>query len=328
MKKHILFTILALFLTMCVGFLIAARSNASFEQAAVKAEMKEAGLQYEAALVQYPQALPKVYALYGHTPELQEVFRRYGHNQIVPIVEKCLDEGDRLLELATQFDELMSSPLKKRLEVSDVEPAECGWRAILLTLVAGNDFLGQYVIDNKGKAHVLPGSSILAILKRLTVSGLQGLERKFVLRETPTLKEWGFGALDVAVIGIASKAAATAAKRGIARIARPSLGRQLTSARVGMMGFAGVYAPRIAKYATIGGVAYLVLYHPQVITGAAGVIADTMGVSPVLVQTLVWGIILFVPSWILIMLLLFAKSVFRLFIFPRARIARQTLYPV
>jgi hypothetical protein len=325
MRKYILFTFGLLILALYVGFIFATRSNASFEQAAVKAEMKEAGPQYEAAFVQYPQALPKVYALYGHTPELQEVFRKYGHNQILPIVEKCLEEGDMLLELGTRFDELMSSPLNKKIEVSEVEPAECGWRAILLTLVAGNNFLGQYVIDDKGKAHLLPGSSVLAIMKRLTVSGLQVLEKKFVLRESPTLKDWGLGALDVAVIGFAGKAVATAAKRGIARAARPSLGHKLTTARAGMMGFASIYTPRIAKYATVGGVAYLVLYHPQVITGAAGVIADTVGVSPLLVQTLVWGIILFVPLWILITLLLLLRSVFRLFIFPRARIARGML---
>jgi hypothetical protein len=57
-----------------------------------------------------------------------------------------------------------------------------------------------------------------------------------------------------------------------------------------MMGFTRAFAPRIAKLATIGGVAYLAVYYPHVITGAAGVIADTLGVSPLLVQTLVWGI--------------------------------------
>jgi hypothetical protein len=149
-----------------------------------------------------------------------------------------------------------------------------------------------------------------------------------VLRESPTLKEWGFGALDVAAIGFAGKAVATAARRGIARAATPSLGHKLTTARAGMMGFASMYTPRIAKYATVGGVAYLVLYHPQVITGAAGVIADTVGVSPLLVQTLVRGVILFMPLWMLITLLLFLRSVFRLFIFPRARIARGRVYTI
>lgn len=326
MKKYILFTFVLLFLALYVGFILATQNNASFEQEAVKADMKEAGPQYEAALVQYPRASPTVYVLYGHTSELHEVFRKYGHNQIVPIVEKCLDEGDRLLELGTQFDELMSSLLNKRFQISEVEPEECGWRAILLTLVAGNSFLGQYVIDNEGKAHLLPGSSGLAIMKRLTTSGLQVLEKRLVLGESPTLKEWGLATLDVAVVGLAGKAVATAVKRGIAQIARPTLGYKLTTARAGMMVFARAYAPRIAKYATIGGVAYLALYHPHVITGAAGVVADAIGVSPLLVQTLVWGTILFIPLWILITLLLFLKSVFRLFTFPTTRIVREILY--
>jgi len=312
----------SLLLALFVGFIFATQSSASFELEAVKADMKEAGPQYEAAFVQYPQAAPRVYALYAHTPELHEVFRKYGHNQIVPIIEKCLDEGDTLLELGSQFDELMSSPLNKKLEVSKVEPAECGWRAILLAHAAGNDFLGQYVIDNDGNAHLLPGNSILAIMKRLTTSGLQGLEKRLVLGVSPTPTEWGLAALDIAVIGLASKAVATAAKRGIAQVARPTLGYKLTTARAGMMGFTRSFAPRIAKLATIGGVAYLAVYYPNVITGAARVIADAVGVSPLLVQTLVWGIILFVPLWILMTLLVFLRSVLRLLIIPTPRLAR------
>jgi hypothetical protein len=322
MRNYALLTFVFLLLSLSIGLVCATKSEGSFEQEIVKADMKEAGPQYEAALVQYPQAAPRVYALYAHTPELHDVFQKYGHNQIVPIIEKCLNEGDTLLELGSQFDELMSSPLNKKLEVSKVEPAECGWRAILLTRAAGNDFLGQYVIDNDGKAHLLPGNSILAIMKRLTTSGLQGLEKRLVLGASPTPTEWGLAALDIAAIGLAGKAVATAAKRGIAQVARPTLGYKLTTTRAGMMGFARAFAPRTAKLATIGGVAYLAIYYPHVITGAAGVIADAVGVSPLLVQTLVWGIILFVPFWILMTLLVFLRPVLRVLTFPIARLAR------
>jgi hypothetical protein len=313
MKRYLLLTFALLGAALYGGFVCAGQSSGSFEQAAVEAEMKEAGPQFAAALGQYPQASRRVYALYGHTAELHEVFRKYGHNQIVPIIEKCLAEGDALLEWGARFDELLSSPVTKEIQVSKVEPEECGWRAILLTLAAGNNFLGQYVIDDKGKAHLLPGNSALAIMKRLTIGGLQQLERKFVLRESPTPGEWGLGALDLAVIAFGGKAAATAAKSGIAQAARPALSRQLTTVRAGMMGFARAYAPRIAKYATIGGVTYIALYHPRVITGAAGVIGDTIGVSPLLAQTVVWGTILFVPLWLVITVLAFLRSLFRLF---------------
>jgi hypothetical protein len=59
---------------------------------------------------------------------------------------------------------------------------------------------------------------------------------------------------------------ATAAKRGIARAATPSLGHKLTTARAGMLSLASTYTPSMLKYGTVGGVAYLVLNHPQVIT--------------------------------------------------------------
>ena len=276
MKKYLWFTAVLLISTLSVTSIFASQSNASFELEVVKADMKEAGPQYAAALVQYPQAAPKVYALYGQTPELQAVFQKYGHNQIVPIIEKCLDEGDTLLELGTQFDELMSSPLNK-LEVSKVEPAECGWRAVLITLIAGNNFLGQYVIDDAGKAHVLPGASALAIMKRLTTSGLQAFEKRLVLGETPTSKEWGLAALDVAAIGLTGKVIATAVRKNLVRASRPTLSYKLIHCPNGLGRVCDSLCARIAKFATIGGVAYLAVYHPRVINGAAAVIADALG---------------------------------------------------
>jgi hypothetical protein len=323
MKKYLLLTFILLLLSLPAGLVCAMQNKGSFELEIVKADMKEAGPQYVAALAQYPDASPKVYALYGHTPELQEVFRKYGHNQIVPIVEKCLEEGDRLLELETQLDQLINSVFNKKLEVSSVDPVECGWKAIVLAHGTGNSFLGEYDIDN-GMARLKPSKAALAIFGRYMASGLQQIEIRFVRGESPILKEWGLAGLDIISIGLAGKVVATAVKSSIARVARPTLASQLTTARAGMVVFGKAYASNIArnlaKYATIGGVAYLALYHPGVITGAGGVIADALGVSPLVVQTLVWGVIVFVPVWILATLLLFVRPVLRLLIFPIARL--------
>jgi hypothetical protein len=300
MRRHPHLTIILMITALCAGFAIAARSNSSFELELVRAEMKEAGPQFEAALAQYPDASLRVYMLYGHTPELRDVFQRYGHNQIVPIIDKCLERGDRLLELSTKVDGILSSLMPGKSGDLAVTPAECGWRAILLTQAAGNSFLGQYVVDAAGEARLLPGSSILAIMKRLTTGGLRLVERRLVLGENPTLKEWGFAALDVAVAGWTGKTLATAMKGGIARAARPTLGHKLGSTHRGIVAFAGTYAPTLAKYGSAVGIAYLILHHPRVISGAADIIAETLGVAPVFVRTIIWGTILFVPLWILI----------------------------
>jgi hypothetical protein len=318
MRKLILSLLLCAVLALCLGFVAAGQSQGSFQLEALKAEMKEVGPQYEAALAQYPQAAPRAYALYGQTSEFKEVMHRFGHNQIIPIIDKCLADGDTLLELGFQFDALIESLRKQKIEVAKVGPVECGWRAILLTRAAGNNFLGQYAIDDAGRARLLPGNSFLAIMKRLTTSGVQRVEKKLVLGESPSLKEWGLAALDITFLGVAGKTAASQVlKRGVA--SRATLAHRISHARTGLMGFAQAYAPRIAKYATIGGVTYLALYHPRVITGAAGVIADAAGIPRIVVQTLLWGMILFIPLWGLSTLWVLLRSVFRLLPVPRAR---------
>lgn len=319
MKRFILVLLLCATLAMGVGFVAASQSEGSFQIEALKAEMKEAGPQYAAALLQYPQAAPRAYALYGQTSEFKEVIRKFGHNQIIPIIDKCLSDGDTLLELGSQFDALIGSLLEKKVEVAKVGPVECGWRAILLTLAAGNSFLGQYAIDETGKARLLPGNSFLAIVKRLATSGMQTVERRLVLGESPSLKEWGLAALDLAFLGVAGKTAGRVMKSGVAP--RATLAHRISHARTGIAGFAQAYAPRIAKYATVGGVAYLAIYHPRVITGAAGIIADAAGIPRLVVQTLVWGVILIIPLWALATLWVLLRSAFRLLPVARVRLS-------
>jgi hypothetical protein len=311
MRTHLHLTIILIALALCAGFAISARGNMSFELELVRAEMQEAGPQFEAAFAQYPEASTRVYMLYGHTPELREVFQRFGHNQIVSIIGKCFEKGDALIELSAQIDGLLISLTHGKTKVVSVSPAECGWRAILITQAAGNSFLGQYVVDATGSARLLPGSSVLAILKRLTTGGLQLVERRLVLGETPTSREWGLAALDVAVVGLAGKSIATAVKPGIARAARPAIGQRLGSVQKGMAAFARTYAPTVAKYGSMAGIAYLALHHPGVISSAAKIMADTLGVAPILLQTIVWAAILFLPLWIVFSTTVLLRSVLR-----------------
>ena len=281
-------------------------SPTSFEEAAVEAEMKETGPQMQAALEQYSDDALRVFVLYGQTPEFGDIMYRYGHNQVVPIVAKCLEKGDPFLEFGSELEQVMSALLDFEWPaVEALEPIECGWRAILLVQTVGNDFLGQFVINEEGKALRLPGSSIAAALKGLATSGLQRLERRLVLGETPTFGEWGLAVLDVAVIGVAGKSVAVLARGKLAT--RATLGARLTAARQGIAGFAKTVTPKVAgkvvKYSAVVGVGYLAIYHPAVITGAAGTIAEVLGLPPFLVQGVVWGVILYVPLSLLASLL-------------------------
>lgn len=271
----------------------------SFEQAVVRADILERGPQAAAALAQYPDATMRVFGLFGETAEFNEAIRRFGHNQLVPIADRCLKGGDGFLEAGNNFNQILGSLVQFRWpKPQALSPEECGWQAILLTLTAGNDFLGQFVVDAGGEAHRLPGSSVMATAKGVATSGLQGLEKKLVLGEAVTWRDWGAAALEVTALGVATRSVSLAARARMAGAAtRPPLTAQIGLAGEGLLAFARASAPRIAKYATIGGIAYLVFYHPAVISGAVRTLAEILGIDPIVLQVLVWGAILFVPAW-------------------------------
>src|SRR5271154_5751984 len=86
-------------------------SSATFEQELVKADFDARGPLAQAALTQYPEAAPRVFAVYGQTAEFNEVLRRYGYNQIVPIVDKCLRNGDDFLAAGNDVQQFAGSLL-------------------------------------------------------------------------------------------------------------------------------------------------------------------------------------------------------------------------
>ncbi|MBC7836363.1 hypothetical protein H7X87_01105 [Acetobacteraceae bacterium] len=303
--RYTFYTSILLLVALAAGFGMSRLTQpASFELALAEAEMKEADPQLAAALAQYPEATRRVLTIYGHTQEFQEVLHWYGHNQVVPIINKCLaGGGDTLIELGNDLDELIDAAWNwRKPELTAFDPVQCGWRAIVLTHETGNDFLGQFVIDHEsGNAMRRPSNSMLAVVKGLTISGLQKLEERFILGESPTLTEWGMGALDLAIIGAAGKSVAVIVKGGLAKKALPrTLVGRFAAANRGVLTVAKAYAPTLAKYGTIVGVGYLAIYHPAIITGWAGTIAEVLGFDPLLIQTLVWGAILFVPVWLIL----------------------------
>jgi len=293
--KKVLFGLILLSLLAAVAVALATRSP--FEEAVLVANTKEWGPQGQAALEQYPTTAPRVFALYGHTPEFAEVLRRYGHNQLVPVVAKCLEGGDAFIQMREDFREAVEALFGlRRPEFRPLDSVQCGWRVILLTHTVGNSFLGQFVIDEEGRARRLPGNTALSTLKQLTTSGLQTLERRLVLGEVPTLGEIGIAGLDVAVLGFAGKSVALMVRSRLAlQTSRTAVTTRVTAARGGMMAFTRAYAPRMVKYGTVGGIVYLAVYHPSVITAAAATLAEILGWSPLLVQVLLWGVILFIP---------------------------------
>jgi hypothetical protein len=309
-----------------VGYLLQAKPG-NFEEEAIKADFSMAGPQAQAALEQYPLITPRVFLVYGQAEEFQAALHEFGHNQLVPIINKCLEGGDTFLEAGNAFNQIVGNLLQFQApKVEPLTPEKCGATVILLTLNAKNDFLGQFDVNtNTGVARRLPGSSVLAIAKGIATSGLQNLERKLVGGQKTNWKDWGGAALDAVAIAAVAKSVALVAKTRLAaqtaRGAKVGTAAKVAEARTGITAFALSNTPRVAKYLTIGGIGYLVIFYPNVISSAVGTIAEILGVDPLLLQIIVWAAILFLPFLILLNILSFLKG-FWLVVSSPVRIGR------
>lgn len=294
-----LLTLLAVLLGSGVALL---GDRASYEELAVRAEMRHVGLglQAEAALAQYPTMSPAVFVAYGTNDRFQRALRQFGHNQVVPIIWKCLTEGDGYLDASYAFAVAMKTAL--RAEMPDkpeaLSPFECGSYAIELMLLAKNDFFGQYDIDEMGVARRLPGSSVAAFVKRMLTSGLQVVESRLVRGEKPTLREAGMAALDVATIGTLGLAGKAALAAKTATAAKVGFSAKVATAAHGVGHFAAIAAPHVIapviKYGILLGGAYLVVTQPQMMASAANTVLHAAGVPPWVVYSLVMLVILLI----------------------------------
>ena len=295
-----------------VAWLVPARP---LEEELQRVELAQSTLQIQAMHAQYPGTAPRVYALYGQAPDFHETLRRYGHNQVVPIIDKCFDRGDRVIEVMGRLQQLVQAlpsvgtPPAPGSGFRDwaaratqaitgyrppayepITPEQCGWLVVQMTLASGNDFLGQFVVTAEGAALRLPGTTTFALAKQLLTSGVQVLERRAVLGERPTPAEWLMGGADM--VGFAGVWKVLTLHAGKAAALKASAGFAGTSAAV-----------TTTKLAVVGGVAYLTFNHPGLVLSTITAVGEQLGLPRWLAEALGVGIALFVVSLILFWLL-------------------------
>lgn len=276
----------------------------SYEEAVVRAEMRHVGLgpQTEAALEQYPETAPAVFAAYGTNDRFQRALRQFGHNQVVPIIWKCLTEGDSYLDASYAFSLAAKTLVRAEMPAKPeaLTPLECGSYAIELMLLAKNDFFGQYDIDEMGVARRLPGSSVAAFAKRMLTSGLQVVESRLVRGEKPTLREAGMAALDVAALGTFGLAGKASLAAKTATVAKVGLSAKVATAAHSVGSFAALVAPHViapvVKLGLFVGGVYLVVTQPQMVASAANTVLHAAGISPFVVYPLTL-FVLFLLCW-------------------------------
>lgn len=264
----------------------------SVDEALLQVDIDEGEPHIALAFNEYGQAAQQMLVLYGHRQETQEVLRWYGP-QIVPIVAKCLSEnGDMLIETSNYFDELMSAAWERRRpQFAELEPVDCGWKAIVLAHEMGNDFLGQFIIDHEQKVAVRFGSNtFFGTLKGQTISGIQDLEKKLTFGEIPTFADLGWAAADVLVITAARKGFQALAKGGAKATAGVATKQTARTAAKRTLAVAAKYSPTLAKAGAVVGTAYLIT-HPDALTGLVGEVAKLMGWNPLLLQFGFWSLL-------------------------------------
>ena len=252
-------------------------------EALARFDMKESSAQVQAMLAQYPDSAPQVYALYGQTPEFAAVLRKDGHNRIVPIITKCLEGGDGLLDLMGRVDQLVQAAVAASSQQAGfgnslaavgralanttpkvVTPEECGWIAVQMANKLGPSFLGEFDIDEQGVARRLPVTTAAALATRFFTSGAKTLERRWVRGESPTQSEWLMGGLDALGVwgvwkGLAHHFGAHAALKA------------------GLFGGVTATASLAAKTAIVVGGVWLALTNPGVVLSALAEAGKQLG---------------------------------------------------
>lgn len=284
----------------------------SFDQELAHANAALAGPQTQAALEQYPDTAPTIFAYYGEDAPFQTMMVKFGHNQTFPIIAKCLKDGDDLLNASFKLSQIGSNSLVVTRSwingtsaimqpIDSLTPEACGVAAIDMILEFGNTFLGRYDIDSNGVAHLLPGTAALSVVKTFMTHGLAGLEKAMVRGGKVTNGQWaeaGFDALGVVGVGkvlgagfkvsLAAKAGAgtgIAAKAGVSKTALAVVAPLVHS--------------RVVRWTLVGAGVYYALHQPALVTAAVGELAGLLGVPPLLAQTLFWTVVVLMVGFVL-----------------------------
>lgn len=257
------------------------------------------------ALLRYPEMTRSILAMYGAEPEFQDVLREYGE-QIIPPIHYFLNHEIRSVSLTKHASGLLESGLatlrqlmgdKKITDTppSDepkgaVTPEERGWYAVMFIQQEGHDFLGQFVVGQDGQVSWVQTERVLEGINAFFASGVRGLETKYRRNEVVEMSDMGWAALDVAIgvsalkiLRIGRASAATARTMSYSQRSVALSSAMLRSSAIGL---------RLAKYGAPIALAYIAIRHPSVLNSIFGRIAETLGVSVLMMQILGWTLVL------------------------------------
>ncbi len=227
------------------------------------------------AAQRYPALALKVFALYGEDPTFRSVFDRYGH-QVIPVLGYFIENGSTSYRINATVQGAFEQISLGRMPTwgEGLTGEQMGFMAVQELDERGAELLAEFeIVDGHAKRKAIEASVLGA--KNFFLGGIHRIETIWTRGGSPTWKDYGGAALDVAVVaggvGLLAKEA---------RAAEVVAGR--TSPRV-----VAVNASRILR--NVGTVAirpvgnlavlYIGLTHPTLIASAVGWVADQLGLN-------------------------------------------------
>ncbi len=277
------------------------------------------------ALLRYPEMARPIFSHYGAETEFQNILRGYGEH-IIPPIHYFLMNEIRSISITRQASNVLESGMAgaRRLWGSEtdttetentknandarqspadpnqgVSPEERGWSAVMFIQQEGHDFLGQFVLDKDGQVTWVQTERVLEGLNAFFAGGVRGLETKYRRDEAIEAGDVGWAALDVA-IGISAlkvlrlgRASAAAARTTRTARTTQAISYSKRSAALGASLLRGsAVGLRLAKYGAPIALAYIAVRHPSVLNAIFGGLAQTFGLSVLLIQILGWTLVL------------------------------------
>ena len=272
-------------------------------------------LQARLALIRYPDLAHRILPIYGNEPLFQEVLLKYGE-AVLPPIAYFMDHDLTSLEMRRTLNEWMdqiqllygqpgtrdddiSRPHTEPESNPKLTPEERGWYAIHFLLEEGHDLLGQFTISQDGTVDWVQTERVLEGLSDFFFGGFRDLEVTWRQEEEIEGSDWGWAALDVAVIAGSVKLLKAFRATKAARPTAASASAGGFSGRVAMFGSRvlarggrlGVY---IARLGAIPAAVYLMIRYPSLVNATLAEFANWLVIESWLVQFLFW----FVAIWI------------------------------
>ncbi|MGB5854397.1 MAG: hypothetical protein WBH20_03915 [Oceanisphaera sp.] len=271
----------------------------------------------QAAFIRYPDMARSVFSLYGKEPEFQEILRRYGETVLPPIhyfqtrpisTIELLNKADQGYQTIKQFftgaPKIPHTSGATPSQYQRLSPEERGWYAVNFIKSEGHDFLGQFVVDDKGETQWVVTERMLEGLNQFFTSGIRSLETKYRTGEELTAGDIGWASVDVLILSSAVKVlnigrAAAVSTQSASRASRSAA----LVARVSQGGRMVLSSARYAKWPMVLGAGYLMIAHPSLVSDLLAGVADVLGYPVLAVQFAGWLLllipVLYLGSWLL-----------------------------